>query len=289
MKCSPEEQAQRQRYEELYPRAQLPIMLSIERAVCGCDYGGNSWTTRDEAQRIAALLDLRPGLRLLEVGAGAGWPGLYLAKISGCDIALVDLPFTGLRIAAERAVKDCTSGACWIAGADAAALPFRGGSFDAVSHSDVLCCLRQKRAVVEACRRVIRDAGRMVFTVISVAPGLSHEDHRRAVECGPEFIVSETDYPTLLAQTGWVVVDCQDITMDYAASCRRNLRADEERKEGLQMLIGAPAFAERQVGWRSKITALDEGLLRRELFVGAPNLSKERAPSPSDLATSFTE
>jgi cyclopropane fatty-acyl-phospholipid synthase-like methyltransferase len=281
MKCSPEEQAQRQRYDEFYPRAQLPIMLSIERAVCGCDYGGSSWTTRDEAQQIAALLELRPGLRLLEVGAGSGWPGLYLAKMSGCDIALVDLPLAGLRIAAERAVKDCISGACWIAVADAATLPFHGRSFDAVSHSDVLCCLREKRAAFEACRQVIRNTGRMAFTVISVAPGLSHDDYRRAVACGPEFIVSEADYQTLLAQTAWTVLDCQDITMDYAASLRRNLRADQERREALQSLIGAPAFAERQAGWRSKITALDGGLLRRELFVAAPNLSRERAPTPS--------
>jgi ubiquinone/menaquinone biosynthesis C-methylase UbiE len=271
MKCSQEERAQIRRYEELYVRAIDPIMLSIERAVCGCDYGGNSWTTRDEAHRIAELLELRRGMRVLDLGAGAGWPGLYLAKISGCEIALVDLPLAGLRIAAERAAKDCIR-AC-IAVADAAVLPFRDASFDAVSHSDVLCCLREKRAVLEACRRVIRDTGQMVFTVISIAPGLSREDHKRAVECGPEFIISETDYPTLLGQTNWTVLDCQDITMDYAASCRRNLQADEERKEALRTLIGTSAFDQRQVGWRSKITALDDGLLRRELFVAAPNMS----------------
>src|SRR6266481_708078 len=143
MKRSPEEEARRQRYEALYPRAQSSVMLSIERHVCGCDYGATSWTTRVQALQIAELLALRPGLRLLEVGAGSGWPGLYLAKISGCDIALVDLPTSGLRIAAERAAKDCAAGACWIAVAHAAMLPFSDGSFDAVSHSDLLCCLNR--------------------------------------------------------------------------------------------------------------------------------------------------
>jgi hypothetical protein len=73
MTRSPEEQAQRQRFEEFYVTAQSPVMLSIERSVCGCGYGGNSWTTQPEARAIAALLELRPGMRLLDVGAGSCW------------------------------------------------------------------------------------------------------------------------------------------------------------------------------------------------------------------------
>jgi SAM-dependent methyltransferase len=168
MSCSPEQRAQRDRFDELYVRAQSPVILSIERSVCGCDYGGTSWTTRAEAERIGAILGLKPGLRLLDLGAGSGWPGLYLARMSGCDIALVDLPLSGLRIAAQRAVTDCIAGTCWVAVADAAALPFRNASFAAVNHSDVLCCLCEKKAVLQACRRVIRRGGRMVFSVISV-------------------------------------------------------------------------------------------------------------------------
>src|SRR5262249_30827713 len=112
---------------------------------------------------------------------------------------------------------------------------------------------------------------RMVFTVISIAPDLSPKKYRRAVENGPEFIESEADYPTLLAQTGWAIVDRRDITLDYAASCRRQLEADKERKDGLETLIGASEFAERQIGWQSKLTAIGDGLLRRELFVATPD------------------
>jgi phosphoethanolamine N-methyltransferase len=273
MTRSPEEQAQRQRFEEFYVRARAPVMLSIERSVCGCGYGGNSWTTRPEAEEIAAILGLRPGLRLLDVGAGSGWPGLYMAETSGCDVVLVDLPLAGLRIAAERAEADRLPGGCWAAVADAAELPFADGSFEAVSHSDLLCCLKPKRAVLEACRRVIARDGRMVFTVISVAPGLSRDDHTRAVENGPEFIESEADYETLLGETGWTLVERRNITGDYITSCRRQLRAEEEWKEPLAALIGASELAERQAGWRSKLMALDAELLRRELFVAAPDPS----------------
>lgn len=214
MKRSHDEQAQTERLNELYVKAQSPVMLTIERSVCGCDYGSSSWMTRTEAEQIASLLQLRPGLRHLDVGAGSGWPGLYFAKTIGCEVVLVDLPFAGLRIAAERVDRDCTRGTCRIIVADAAMLPFLAGSFDAISHSDLLCCLRQKRTVLEGCREVIRDYGRMAFTVISIAPNLSPEEYKRAVANGPEFIESDIDYVTLLGQTGWVIVDHQNITLD---------------------------------------------------------------------------
>jgi ubiquinone/menaquinone biosynthesis C-methylase UbiE len=246
-------------------------MQSIERKVCGCNYGANSWTTRTEAEQMAALLRLRPGLRLMDLGAGTGWPGLYMAKRTGCDLVLIDLPLAGLRIAAQRASKDLMPGTCWIVVADAAMLPFPTGSSGAICHSDLLCCLRQKRAVLETCRWVIRPDGRMVFTVISIAPHLSLQEYRRAVADGPEFVESETDYPTLLRQTGWNIVECHDITLHYGASCRRQLQADTEHKDELESLISISEFAERRADWRSQIVAIDDGLLRRELFVAVPD------------------
>ena len=116
-----DEQATIERFDDLYPLTQAPIMREIERSVCGCDYGGTSWTTRREAEQVGALLGLAPGRRLLEVGAGSGWPGLYLARTTGCDVTLVDMPLAGLRIAARRAALDGLDGACWIALADGAA------------------------------------------------------------------------------------------------------------------------------------------------------------------------
>ncbi len=50
---------------------------------------GTNWTMRHEARLAGELLQLGPGKRLLEVGAGSGWPGLYLAGTTGCDVRLV--------------------------------------------------------------------------------------------------------------------------------------------------------------------------------------------------------
>src|SRR5215831_19965423 len=92
--------------------AQTPLMREIERHVRGCDYGATSWATREQAQRSADRLALSPGLCLLEIGAGSGWPALFLATLSGCDVVLTDLPLAGLRMARERAGHDGLSSRC---------------------------------------------------------------------------------------------------------------------------------------------------------------------------------
>ena len=124
--------------------AEVPIdegqlLLEVEREVMGCDYGITSYTTRSQAERIRHLLRLAPGKKLLDVGAGSGWPGLFLARTTGCDVALVDRPLLGLQVASVRAGKDQLSGKYSLAVGDGAALPFRSGWFDAITHCDVLC------------------------------------------------------------------------------------------------------------------------------------------------------
>ncbi len=57
-----------------YEVGRSAAMRDLERSVLGCDYGGTSWTTRREAGRIAELLELRPGVRLLDVGPARDGP-----------------------------------------------------------------------------------------------------------------------------------------------------------------------------------------------------------------------
>lgn len=267
MARTPGERDLTEHFAERYRLGQVPIMLEVERAFCGCDYGGTSWTTRAEAERLVPLMALGPGTRLLDVGAGSGWPGLYLARLTGCDATLVDVPLQGIRTAASRAEAERLAGACWLAVADGAMLPFRRGQFDAVSHSDLLCCLEAKRSVLSACRRVARDSAKMAFTVISIASDLPSAGYKRAVEFGPPFVESALGYPALLDQSGWEITHCVDVTAEYAATVRRLLVAWEEREDGLADLLGAAEFSAMVARRRGGLAAIEDDLLKRELFV----------------------
>ncbi|MHA1527907.1 MAG: class I SAM-dependent methyltransferase [Alphaproteobacteria bacterium] len=270
MSLTSKELAKRDDFDAQYRQGQLTAVQAVERAVCGCDYGATSWATRDEAGRIGAALELAPGVELLEVGAGSGWPSLYLAGQSGCDVTLTDLPLEGIRIAAGRAARDRLGGACLAVVADAAHLPFRDACFDAVNHSDVLCCLVRKHEVLAECRRVVRAGGRMAFSVIFIAPGLSAGGHARALETAPEFAEMDTDYPTLLAATGWAIRQRHDLTAAFRTNCIRKLRAEDDLRAELEPLTDAADFDARQARMRRRIAVLEQRHMLRELFVVEP-------------------
>ncbi len=253
-------------FAQCYQRSRAPVMLRIERSVCGCDYGGNSWATRAEADNIAQRLALVPGQRLMDLGAGAGWPGLYLATLSGCDITLVDLPWQGLAIAAARAKSDRLPGVCGVAAADGRALPYGDKSFDAITHSDVLCCLPAKLATLAECRRTVVDGGRMIFSVISVGGDLNDKDRARAIELGPPYVETEADYPEMMERTGWALIEHVDLCAPYLDTTKTFLKVDRENGTDLAQVLGEEDYSLRLDKDANLIDAITRGLLRRDLY-----------------------
>ena len=133
-----DEQEAAARFAERYGRPGSEAARELERLVIGADFGANGYTTVAQADSLAARLELAHGKRLLDVGSGRGWPGLYLAKRTGCSVVLTDLPEEAMRNASQRARSDGLAERSDTVVATARRLPFRPATFDAVVHTDVL-------------------------------------------------------------------------------------------------------------------------------------------------------
>jgi SAM-dependent methyltransferase len=134
-----DEQQARALFQQRYGNRPSPTARQIEQRVIGGDWGANGFTTMAQADTLADGLGLSAADRLLDLGSGRGWPGLYLAARTGCRVVLADLPLEGLRVAADRAAEEGLAAGVGVVAAAASGLPFRAGSFDAVIHTDVLC------------------------------------------------------------------------------------------------------------------------------------------------------
>jgi ubiquinone/menaquinone biosynthesis C-methylase UbiE len=133
------ERATVEEFERRYRLGEASVTRRVEQAALGSDYGATSYTTRSQAAELADRAQLGPGVSLLDIGAGSGWPGLYLSAITGCRVVLADRPREGLRIAQQRAREDGLADRCGFVQSSGDLLPFRNQVFDAITHTDVLC------------------------------------------------------------------------------------------------------------------------------------------------------
>jgi ubiquinone/menaquinone biosynthesis C-methylase UbiE len=252
-----------------YEVSKLPALKSLEREVLGCDYGGTSWTTIDQVAHIVSSLRLGPEARLLEAGSGSGWPGIYLSRISGCSVTLLDLPLIALTQAGERAADDGILDRVHCVSASATAMPFDTGSFECISHSDVLCCLPDKRDMLEECRRVIGETGRMHFSVIRPGRGLTSGELARAIDTGPPFVEIDGRYSELLPATGWRVTERLDVSTSFADTLQRFVAGFEDNAQELEQALGASEFYDVVRRRKRQIKAVRAGILQRFVFVAA--------------------
>lgn len=117
---------------EVGPRA-------AELEALGSDYSATGYTTREQADELGRLLALGPGSVLLDIGAGCGWPGLYLATAFGCSVISVDPIIEGASAALDRIGADGLGPRALALLGTGEYLPIRAGSIDAIVHADVMC------------------------------------------------------------------------------------------------------------------------------------------------------
>jgi hypothetical protein len=122
--------------------------------------------------------------------------------------------------------------------------------------------------VLRACRRLLRPGGRTAYFTIFTTPGLSKPDHRRAVRLGPRAVGSERGQTELLEAAGLDPIVVTDVTEDFLETARRWLSHASELEGGLRSTLGDALFDEQQTDRMEVITAVEEGLLSRALFVG---------------------
>jgi cyclopropane fatty-acyl-phospholipid synthase-like methyltransferase len=128
-----------ERFGQRYAASGEAVPRSVEVEALGSDYSATGYTTRDQADQLGRLLELGPDSVLLDVGAGCGWPGLYLATTFGCAVISTDPIMEGASVARDRIGSDGLGLQALALLATGDQLPFRTGSIDAVVHADVMC------------------------------------------------------------------------------------------------------------------------------------------------------
>lgn len=139
-----------------------------ERVAAGFDTSIWSLGCRDNRNHeakvaaIAAALDLKDGMRVVEVGVGTGLHARWMLANTGVVHTGVDLSEPMLRLARQRlSFDEATAARTTLALGDACRLPFADGEFDAAYCSGTLHHVADPPAALREIARVVGPGGRV--------------------------------------------------------------------------------------------------------------------------------
>jgi SAM-dependent methyltransferase len=231
-------------YDGQYGRLTADPHLEVRRETYGDDLGQASWITLAEAREWFRLLDLRPGKRALEIGCGSGGVTCRMAMETGAACVGVDLNALGIEAAEKRALEQGLSSDVSFQVADAGrSLPFPDASFNAIFCNDSINHLPGRAQVLRDWHRVLRPAGRLLFTDPIVVTGqLTNEEIRARSSIGFFLFTPVGENEGLLTEIGFVVDEVRDVTDAVASASRRWFDARAKRRDALVALEGEKSF-----------------------------------------------
>jgi cyclopropane fatty-acyl-phospholipid synthase-like methyltransferase len=150
--------------------------------------------------------------------------------------------------------------------ASAVHLPLRPQTFDAIVHTDVLCCLRAKLAVLKECHAMLKPGGRMAFTTIYAAPGVDERSYRRACRVRGCGFAERRQMTGLMNAAGFVAVKERDVTREFARTTRAYLETSARHETELSDVWGADRYRDWQHDRAATLALIEEGVVRRGLF-----------------------
>ena len=135
--------------------------------------------------------------------------------------------------------------------------------------------------MLRACRGLLRAGGRTAFYTIHPAPELTARQRRRAARDGPIAVATPRPHAEMLAAAGYVDVQETDCTAEFRTVAQAWVDEFDARRDDFVALLGAAAFEQRQAERRTQLQAVEDGVLRRSLFVAVNPGSRRRRVAQS--------
>jgi SAM-dependent methyltransferase len=120
----------------------------------------------EATQELAKHMELRAGLRVLDVGSGIGGPARYFAAQHGCRVTGIDLTEEFVRVARSLTARTKLDGLVEFRQGSALEMPFEPESFDRAYMIHVGMNIADKPGIFREVRRVSKAGG--MFTVFDI-------------------------------------------------------------------------------------------------------------------------
>jgi ubiquinone/menaquinone biosynthesis C-methylase UbiE len=191
--------------------------------------------------RLAGLLGLSGGERVLDVGSGLGGPSRYLAWHYGVRVSGIDLTAEFVRVAEMLTRRTGLVGKVDYRQGNALDLPFDDASFDAVWSQNAAMNIADRDRLYREMRRVLIPGGRLALQEVAAGRGgAPHFPVQWAREPAISFLFSAEETRAKLEAAGFQVVTWQDTTPEALESAAQRARTppDAPPPLGTHLILG---------------------------------------------------
>jgi arsenite methyltransferase len=233
----------------------------------------------DLTRRLGELLELRPGLRVLDVASGKGDSAIFIAREFGCEVVGLDFSVANVQQAAMRADAAGVAGLTAFHSGDAESMRFPDAVFDCIICECAFCTFPDKAAAAGEFFRVLREDGRV---------GISDLTRRGRLPLDLEGLLSwvaciadarpVVEYTAYLEAAGFEI----GATEAHDDALARMANDIQGRLLGLELMAGLKKidlpgadFKQAQQFARVASRAIQEGMLGYSVIIGRRHGSPE--------------
>lgn len=224
----------------------------------------------EATQALAKHMELRGGLRLLDVGSGIGGPARYFAAEHGCRVTGIDLTEELVRVAGSLNRRTKLDGLVEFRQGSALELPFDAKTFDGAYMIHVGMNVADKGGIFREVRRVLKPGGLFtIFDILRAAEGAIKYPVPWALSEETSFVGNVKEYRDALQNAGFQIVQERGrapFAIEFTERVIARMAQGGPPALGLHLLIGEKA----PIMVRNILAMMKEGVLEPlELYARA--------------------
>ncbi len=177
-------------------------------------------------EELAALCDITPGMKVLDIGSGLGGPSRYLAQTFGGHVSGIDLSPDFVAAAQLLTQRTGLEGKVDYLVADALNLPFEDETFDLAWTQHVAMNIADRPALYHEIARVLKSGARFaIFDIMQGEGGEILYPMPWAKTAETSFLLTMQQMREVLEQSGFSILHWKDTTAEMLASVQSQIPA----------------------------------------------------------------
>jgi len=225
--------------------------------IFGEDYVSTGGPTT--TQEFCAMLDLKEGQKVLDVGCGIGGSAFHMVKTAGAHILGIDLSANMIDLANKK-LNHYKLPNIKFEVQDALDVELEAGSFDVVYSRDTILHIPDKEKLFSNFYRWLKPGGKLLITDYACGPYEQHSEFFKGyIQERGYTLLTVPDYGKVLSKVGFKNVQAIDKTSSFVSILSNELKKFATEKEEFLKSFPLSDYDDIYNGWQDKLVRVGDG------------------------------